>query len=162
MRNSPSVPIVKSKVARGLSKLSRNKPSSLLDVLKSVTSLLQFVSNPALLASKPEFKFAEELADTLSKGDGPKIRRLIERVRELTQQGKKVLIWTSFVKNVEYLAEALEDLGAVYIHGGVDAGSDDDEDTREGKIKKFHDDPNTQVLIANPAAASEGISLHQV
>ena len=61
---------------------------------------------------------------------------------------------------MEYLAEALEDLGAVYIHGGVDAGSDD-EDTREGKIKKFHDDPNTQVW-SNPAAASEGIGMHQV
>ena len=155
--------LLKSEVAREAEQaLKEQTKFALRRFGKSVTSLLQFVSNPALLASKPEFKFAEELADTLSKGDGPKIRRLIERVRELTQQGKKVLIWTSFVKNVEYLAEALEDLGAVYIHGGVDAGSDDDEDTREGKIKKFHDDPNTQVLIANPAAASEGISLHQV
>ena len=113
--------MLKSEVAREAEQaLKEQTKFALRRFGKSVTTL-QFVSNPALLASKPEFKFAEELADTLSKGDGPKIRRLIERVRELTQQGKKVLIWTSFVKNVERLAEALEDLGAVYIHGGVDA-----------------------------------------
>jgi SNF2 family DNA or RNA helicase len=142
--------------------LSENSKDALRKFGRSVTSLLQFVSNPALLANKPEFKFAEELSDALAEGDGPKIRYVIDRTRELTQKGHKVLIWTSFVKNVEYLSECFRDLGAVYIHGGVDAGSDEDEDTREGKIKKFHDDPNVQVMVANPAAASEGISLHRV
>jgi SNF2 family DNA or RNA helicase len=53
-------------------------------------------------------------------------------------------------------------VGAVFIHGGVDTGDENDDDTREGKIKLFHDDPNVRVLVANPAAASEGISLHRV
>jgi SNF2 family DNA or RNA helicase len=44
----------------------------------------------------------------------------------------------------------------------VDAGDEDDDETREGKIKLFHDDRNTMVMVANPAAASEGISLHRV
>lgn len=60
------------------------------------------------------------------------------------------------------MAQRLADLGAVYIHGGVDAGSEDDEETREGKIKAFHDDPSVRVMVANSAAASEGISLHTV
>lgn len=155
--------LLRSEIAREAERaLSENTRLALRRFGKSVTSLLQFVSNPALLAHKPEFKFAEELSDALAEGDGPKIRYVIDRTRELTQDGHKVLIWTSFVKNVEYLAECFRDLGAVYIHGGVDAGSDEDEDTREGKIKKFHDDPNVQVMIANPAAASEGISLHRV
>ena len=63
---------------------------------------------------------------------------------------------------VAYIAARLSDLGAVYIHGGVDAGDEDDDETREGKIKLFHDDRNTMVMVANPAAASEGISLHRV
>jgi SNF2 family DNA or RNA helicase len=155
--------LLRSEIAREAEKaLTENTKFALRRFGRSVTSLLQFVSNPALLAHKTEFKFSEELTEALAEGDGPKIRYVIDRTRELTRDGHKVLIWTSFVKNVEYLAECFRDLGAVYIHGGVDAGSDEDEDTREGKIKKFHDDPNCQVMIANPAAASEGISLHRV
>ncbi|TGS60679.1 ATP-dependent helicase, partial [Mesorhizobium sp. M1C.F.Ca.ET.176.01.1.1] len=32
----------------------------------------------------------------------------------------------------------------------------------EGKIKAFHDDDNVRVMVANPAAASEGVSLHRI
>jgi SNF2 family DNA or RNA helicase len=98
----------------------------------------------------------------LAEGDGPKIRYVLKRARELTRKGHKVLIWSSFVRNVEYLASRLADLGAVYIHGQVDAGDEDDDETREGRIKLFHDDDNVMVLVANPAAAGEGISLHSV
>lgn len=80
----------------------------------------------------------------------------------LAKEGKKVLIWSTFRENVEIIANRLSDLGAVYIHGAVDAGDEDDEESREGKIKIFHDDPNCFVMVANPAAASEGISLHKV
>lgn len=155
--------LLKSELAREAERaLTDSTKGALRRFGRSVATVLQFVSNPALLADKPEFRYATELTHALSEGEGPKIRYVISRTRELTKQGHKVLIWSSFVKNVEYLAECLRDLGAVYIHGGVDAGSDEDEDTREGKIKKFHDNANTQVLIANPAAASEGISLHRV
>ena len=78
------------------------------------------------------------------------------------QEGHKVLIWSSFVRNVEYIAQRLADLGAVYIHGGVDAGDEDDDETREGKIRLFHDDSSVRIMVANPAAASEGVSLHRV
>lgn len=67
-----------------------------------------------------------------------------------------------FVQNVELIALRLKDLGAEYIHGGVDAGNENDQDTREGKIKRFHSDPKCMVLVANPAACSEGISLHRI
>lgn len=87
---------------------------------------------------------------------------VVKRARQLAREGKKVLIWSTFVDNVEHLAFALQDLGAVYIHGGVDAGDESDDDTREGKIRLFHDDPTVMVMIANPAAAGEGISLHKI
>jgi SNF2 family DNA or RNA helicase len=44
----------------------------------------------------------------------------------------------------------------------VPTGLPDDESTREGRIARFHDDPDCHVLVANPAACSEGISLHRV
>ena len=129
---------------------------------RSVARLLQFVSNPALLASEINFAHPDLLAAVLAEGDGPKLRYVLKRARQLARQGQKVLIWSSFVRNVEYLAARLADQGAVYIHGGVDAGDESDDETREGKIRLFHDDPNTRVLVANPAAASEGVSLHRV
>ena len=73
-----------------------------------------------------------------------------------------MLIWSCFVRNVELIAFRLKDLGAEFIHGGVDAGDETELDTREGKIKRFHTDKNCMVLVANPAACSEGISLHKV
>lgn len=129
---------------------------------RSVSRLLQFVSNPALLGSELNFMHPDMLSSVLEEGDGPKMRFVLRRARQLALEGKKVLIWSSFVRNVEYMAERLSDLGAVYIHGGVDTGDEDDDETREGKIKLFHDDPQTMVMVANPAAASEGVSLHRV
>ena len=58
------------------------------------------------------------------------------------------------------MKEHLKDLGCDFIHGGVDTGSSDDPNTREGKIKKFKNG-DIKILVANPAACSEGISLHQ-
>ena len=129
---------------------------------KCIMKVMEFVSNPALLANDLGFAFDRRVAEVLRTSDGPKIEYVCKRTRELVAQGKKVLIWSSFVRNVELLSERLCDLGTVYIHGGVDAGSETDFDTREGKIKKFHDDPNCMVMVANPAACSEGISLHKV
>lgn len=129
---------------------------------RSVARLLQFVSNPTLLSSEIGFAHADLLRAVLAEGDGPKLEHTLNRARALTSEGHKVLIWSSFVRNVEYVSERLSDLGAVYIHGGVTTGDEDDEDTREGRIRLFHDDANVKVLVANPAAASEGVSLHKV
>ncbi|WP_341789635.1 C-terminal helicase domain-containing protein [Rickettsia endosymbiont of Polydrusus tereticollis] len=122
----------------------------------------QFVSNPALLSREIGFVHSDLLQAVLAEGDGPKLKYVLKRARELVRDNQKVLIWSSFVKNVEYIAQRLVDLGAVYIHGGVDAGEEDDDETREGKIKLFHDDPNIKIMVANPAAASEGVSLHKI
>jgi SNF2 family DNA or RNA helicase len=129
---------------------------------RSVARLLQFVSNPALLSAEIGFAHPDLLAAVLAEGEGPKLKYVLKKARHLARIGEKVLIWSSFVRNVEYIAERLLDLGAVYIHGRVDAGNEDDDETREGKIKLFHDDPTVLVMVANPAAASEGVSLHRV
>lgn len=155
--------LLKSEVARDATgALSDRSRSAFRRLGRSVTRMLQFTSNPALLARDMAFAHSNDLALALSEGKGPKLRFLLARVRQLVSEGKKVLVWTTFVENVEGIAFALQDIGAVFIHGGVDAGSESDEDTREGKIKLFHDDPSTRVMVANPAAASEGISLHKV
>jgi SNF2 family DNA or RNA helicase len=154
--------LMKSEVAREAGALSTPNRQAFRALGRSVSRLLRFVSNPALLSAEFSFAHPDLLSAVLAEGDGPKVNYVLDRVRQVVGNGEKVLVWSSFVKNVEYLAERLTDLGAVYIHGGVDAGDEDDDETREGKIKLFHDDPNVRVLVANPAAASEGVSLHRV
>jgi SNF2 family DNA or RNA helicase len=128
---------------------------------RSVQKLLQVASNPSLLANS-DFSHHELLKDVLLEGDSPKISYVCDKARQLARQGRKVIIWSTFVQNIEQISSRLSDLGADYIHGGVDSGSEDEDDTREAKIKRFHEDENCFVLVANPAAAGEGISLHTV
>ena len=155
--------LMKFEVAReAASALTIRSKQAFRSLGRSVARLLQFVSNPALLSSEIGFAHPDLLAAVLAEGDGPKLKYVLKRARQLAREGQKGLIWSSFVRNVEYISERLADLGAAYIHGGVDAGDEDDDETREGKIKLFHDDPNVRVMVANPAAASEGVSLHRV
>lgn len=129
---------------------------------QSALRMLQIVSNPALLA-RMQFDHEDLLSEVLSEGDSPKLEYACLRARQLAFEGKKTIIWSSFVDNVELVARRLVDLGADFIHGGVDAGSEDEEGTREQKVKRFHDpDGGCFVLVANPAACGEGISLHTV
>lgn len=153
--------LMSSEEARRLEKMTSGDRILLRDFSRAVVRLLQMTSNPALLA-KEEINFPAELYDVLREGDSPKIEYACQKARILAQQNKKVIIWSNFVENVELLAERLADLGADYIHGGVEAGSEEEENTRERKIKRFHDDNQAFVLVANPAACAEGISLHTV
>jgi hypothetical protein len=129
---------------------------------RSVMKLLQAASDPALLVGDLSLTYPKILSEVIAEGTAPKVAWACARARQLARKQKKVLIWTSFRREVEIVASRLSDLGAVYIHGGVDAGSSDDDDSREGKIRLFHDSPDVHVMVANPAAASEGISLHRV
>jgi SNF2 family DNA or RNA helicase len=155
--------LMKFEVAREAAKaLSIPNKQAFRSLGRSVARLLQFVSNPALLSVHLGVAHPDLLAAVLAEGDGPKLKYVLKKVRQFARSGQKVLVWSSFVRNVEYISERLADLGAVYIHGGVDAGDEDDDETREGKIKLFHDDKNVRVMVANPAAASEGVSLHRI
>lgn len=154
---------MKSEVARQAALyLSDRTRGAFRNLGRSVTRLLMFVSHPALLSREIEIAKPGLLAAVVAEGKGPKLTYVLRRARQLAREGKKVLIWSSFRYNVEFIAASLQDIGAVFIHGSVDAGDDDDDGTREGRIKLFHDDPNVRVMVANPAAASEGVSLHTV
>lgn len=149
-----------SEIARDAKRLRPADSIALRKLGKSAIRLIQLASNPGLLVyAQPDIP--EEFLPMLQE-DSPKFAYTVHRARQLAAIGQKVIIWTSFVSNVEILAERLTDLDAVYIHGGVEAGSEEEEDTREARIKKFHDDPKCMAMIANPAACGEGISLHKV
>jgi SNF2 family DNA or RNA helicase len=153
--------LIRSEELRQLSNLSKPDKRTYRQLGRSYLRLLQTVSNPALLL-KVSDAFPEALREAVAYGASNKIKYLGIKARQLAKSGQKLLIWSGFVDNIESITQMLADLGAQYIHGGVEAGSDEEENTRERIVKDFHDDPNMFVLVANPAACSEGISLHKV
>jgi SWI/SNF-related matrix-associated actin-dependent regulator of chromatin subfamily A-like protein 1 len=71
----------------------------------------------------------------------------------MARPDQKVLIWSSFVENIAALAARYEHWRPVCIHGAVNVGE------RDAAVRAFKTDPNTRLLIANPAAAREGLTL---
>lgn len=132
---------------------------------KSVMRLLQLSVNPSLAINgmSNDGNLSSGIVDqVLDEGTSPKILAVADHARRLAKDGYKTVIWTIFTDTIRELITTLADLNPVYIHGGVPTGEKTDPDTREGKLARFHDDPHCWVLVANPAAAGEGISLHTV
>lgn len=153
--------LIRSEELRQVSGIANNEKKLFRQLGKSYLRLLQVVSNPSLLV-KSVHDFPDALREAIEYGPSTKLQYTALKARQLAKEGKKVLIWSGFVENVESLTQMLSDLGARCIHGGVEAGSEEEEDTRERIVKDFHDDPSMFVLVANPAACAEGISLHTV
>lgn len=167
--------LFKSESARILAGIDRPNLNNFRRIGRSVVKLLQAATNPMLLTSRDEYfdetldvpinKEFWELLDDFQKYEKPvKIEYLIKRVKEITEENpkNKVLIWTYFVRNILILEKLLKDYNPVTIYGGIPTGSEEDESYREGRIRKFHEDTSCRVMIANPQACGEGISLHKV
>lgn len=160
--------IVRNEFLRDFSKrMSSNLgESQLLKARRSVMRLLQLSVNPSLALTamaNDDFKIDSAIADeVMDHGDSSKMLAVMDRARELAKDGEKSVIWTIFTGTIHSFTSSLADLNPVYIHGGVPSGSESDSETREGKIRRFHEDDDCFVLVANPAAAGEGISLHTV
>lgn len=136
-----------------------------LKARKSVMRLLQLSVNPslALAGMSRDGSLSSGIVDqVLDEGSSTKIRAVVDHARALAETGQKCVIWTIFTDTIREIVTAVADLNPVFIHGGVASGEPNDPTTREGKLERFHKDPNCFVLVANPAAAGEGISLHTV
>jgi SNF2 family DNA or RNA helicase len=83
-------------------------------------------------------------------------------VAESAARGEKVLVWSSFVRNLKALSRHLKDFNPAIIHGGIptEDASGPGVITREAELRRFRNDRECAVLLANPAACGEGISLH--
>lgn len=133
---------------------------------RSVMRLLQLSVNPALALSamaNDDVKLDSAIVDrVLEEGHSAKMRAVMDHAYALARAGHKSVIWTIFTDTIDAFMSSLAELNPVFIHGGVASGMPDDPDSREGRIRRFHEDDGCFVLIANPAAAGEGISLHTV
>jgi SNF2 family DNA or RNA helicase len=101
------------------------------------------------------------LREVARDGNPAKIARAIELTNTAVAAGERVLLWSAFVMNIRVLEQRLAQHNPVVIFGQVPTGDHDDDETREGRIRRFHEDESCRVMIANPAAAGEGINLHR-
>ncbi|GAA2194553.1 DNA helicase [Streptomyces sp. FBKL.4005] len=84
----------------------------------------------------------------------PKYKEALAIVAENAAQGRKTLVWTTFVRSLTTLAQMLEKYSPAVVYGGTP--------DREEQLRRFREDPSSMVLISNPATLGEGISLHHV
>lgn len=143
--------------------------------------LLEAATNPALLAvggsrhdtidfqhpplSVPPGSQLGELLSQYGKYETPKkFIQLLQLVERNVASGRKTLIWSNFVRNLETLERMMQLYRPALIHGGIPSEISDASAlrTREAELARFRTDDACQVLLANPAATSEGVSLHDV
>ena len=85
----------------------------------------------------------------------PKYQEALAIVAANAAEGRKTLVWSTFVRSLTTLERILGAFEPTLVHGGT---SDED---RVASLKRFRDDPDCMVLLSNPATLGEGISLHQ-
>lgn len=110
------------------------------NVLERLLRLVQIASNPGLL-------------DPLFTGPVAKLDYLEELADRLLTQHEKLIVWSGFVDNVETVVTRLRRYRPVRIHGAVDV------EERVQIVQAFQEQDRNRVLVANPAAAREGLTL---
>ena len=158
--------VIKSEAIRELSNLNTARGLDLFKAKRSVMRLLQLSANPilalnAITADLPGFD-SGIVEEVLSDGPSTKMRAVEARARALFKDGRKSVIWTIFTDTILQMEGLLADLNPVSLYGAIPSGDPTDLATREGRLRRFHEDKSCAVMIANPAAAGEGISLHHV
>ena len=147
--------------------------------------LLQAASNPDLL-NHPDDAYRlprvprtnptlmERLIRFAATGRPAKSIVALEIVRDLMDEGMKVVCWSNFVRNLDGFNELLrQELGipVFQVDGRVPASDDPvqdrhdgnagEDDSRERRIERFLSIDSPAALVTNPATSSESISLHR-
>ena len=152
---------------------SRRNAAALRGLGDVVMYLLEAATNPALLASAlggdpsptswpptaiPEDSELSELVLSYSAYETPrKFDKLAALVATNASLGRKTLVWTNFIVNLVDLSErVLAPYMPAVVYGAIPSSSEPLPGTREGELRRFREDPSCMVLIANPAAMSEG------
>jgi SNF2 family DNA or RNA helicase len=164
----------------GLLDLSRRDQQIFAQMGEVTMYLLQAASSPRLLRSSADaaraYRFpplaipaGSALAEMVESYADHEMSVKVEAVCRLVSQNakreenNKTLVWSNFPGNLLDLEQQLAALEPAVVYGGVPSSDDAPIGvrTREREIERFRKDPNCKVLLANPAALSEGISLHR-
>jgi SNF2-related domain len=155
-----------------------------LDALRKARPmrLIQAASNPDLLNAEdgffrippieaPSGTLMERLQRYRLQGEMPaKFGWALAKLEELKYADQKCVVWTSFVRNIDQFTRLVRERIGVptfSVDGRVPAAEmygdepmDELDETRERRIDQFLDHQGCSVLVANPAACGESISLH--
>ena len=110
------------------------------NILKKLLRLTQIASNPRLI-------------DTSYEETPAKFLKVDELLAAIFAREEKAILWTSFVENIQILRARYSEFKPAVIYGDVSARD------RMEVVSSFQDDPEVRLLIANPAAAREGLTL---
>lgn len=110
-------------------------------IVKLLLRLIQVASNPCLV-------------DESYSGEPAKLPVLRDLIRDaFNDPTAKVIVWTNFVANVQWLARQLQVYRPAMVHGSLSF------ERRAREIDRFETDTTCKVLIATPASAKEGLTL---
>lgn len=110
------------------------------NILKKLLRLTQLASNPALI-------------DTSYSEEPIKFKFLDSLVNDVISQGEKAIVWTGFVENIMLLKNRFSVHKPLVIYGSVPIKE------RADIVRKFQELDGYKLLIANPSAAREGLTL---
>ncbi len=138
---------------------------------KAVMTLLAAATNPGLLMSAvnedaylgllwppAELSGSERLLGVLenySLHEIPEKYQWVSRfIAKATMEGRKVIVWSTFVGNLRALHRLLEPFNPALIYGGTPT------DERKSELIRFRNSTSCSVLLSNPQTLGEGVSLH--
>lgn len=110
------------------------------ELLKKLLRLAQIASNPFLI----------DKAYNETPAKFPVLDTLIESILE---QKEKVIVWSCFVDNIKILYKRYKKFGSLILYGDIPI------EKRNKIVKQFRNSNEFMILIANPAAAREGLTL---
>lgn len=109
-------------------------------ILKRLLRLVQCASNPFMVD------------ETYQEIPG-KFVELTNILNTVNTESVKIIVWTGFIKNVEWLYQKLKRYNPAKVHGSLTV------DYRNRVLKEFKTDPSCRILVATPGAAKEGLTL---
>jgi SNF2 family DNA or RNA helicase len=110
------------------------------EVLKRLLRLVQVASNPLLV----DESYAAE------PGKMAVARHLVDSALD---KDSKVIVWTNFIANADWLTKQFADHGSVVVHGNKPLPE------RNLALEMFKNDPDVRILVATPSSAKEGLTL---
>ncbi len=157
---------------QGLFSVNENDQATLRKKGRAIMTVLAASTNPALIRKDSKEELLKELRwPPLELASNPdlitalnsymshevptKYEWVSKFVANSANAGRKVLVWSSFVGNLELLKRTLKPFNPAVIHGSVERAD------REEELKRFRFDPACSVLLTNPQTLGEGISLHE-
>lgn len=157
----------------GLLRLNARDARTLQLKGRAVMSLIAAATNPGLLSTRGNsrnllnftwplqgYGLDSDLMDLIEKYSEVELNWkfvwLTSYLNTMAKQGKKVLLWTTFVGNILALKEILSPFNPAIVYGAIT------QEERAIELKRFRTDDQCSVLITNPQTLGEGISLHQV